>query len=125
MTPSPSLSMLLVVPELWRVYLGERQVLGKLEDPSIKCPVYIVPNSSESDDHPGLHSGGAQVYSSALTRYTKENGTTVALTAVWPPVDSRTMEMRWSNRTHNYPTYLQLQEDSSFNATVKLKFRFK
>ena len=49
-----------MVPDLWGGCLGERQVLMKPDDPSSKCPVYTVPITSQIDDPPGLHSGGAQ-----------------------------------------------------------------
>ena len=48
----PSLSILLVVPDLWGGCLGERQVLEKPVDPSSKWTVYIVPITPSLGDPP-------------------------------------------------------------------------
>ena len=55
-----------------------------------------------------------------------ETSTILALTAVWPPVDSRMMEMMQDNRTHNHTTTNNNRTlPFNFLSTVNYKFRIK
>ena len=99
------------------MYLGERLVLEKLEDPSIKCPVYTVPNSCENDDQLGLtYSWGTRVFISPTVVYNgdKHNrGSHIGMASGGPKDDGDQAGQQDSQPTQIY----QQQQDASLPST--------